>query len=107
MLPPGSLAFAFDGDSSLDEMWRALRAAGKLLWRGGDNDFWGEYIHAWLADGHTKLRIFFDEGQRVLDVSHIPEIAGSLPLEEVLATVERDILPVVGARNVRAHSGWG
>jgi hypothetical protein len=107
MLPPDSLAFAFDGDSSLDEMWRALNANGNLHWRGGDNDFWGEYIHARLSDGHTKLRIFFDDGRRVLDVAHIPEIPGTMPREQALAVVEREVLPLVGARNVQPHSGWG
>jgi hypothetical protein len=104
-LPP-SRAYSFESDLDLAGLRAALAARGDLEWHGGDNDSWGDYLVARLRDRSSKLRLFADGDRYVLDISHVPELAGTMPRGEIVDLVEREILPAIHARDVRPHSGW-
>jgi hypothetical protein len=103
---PLSKAYAFHSDLSLDEMFEILKSKSSLTWKGGDNDVWGEYLRTHLRDDLTKLRIFVDGSQYVVDIYHIPKAPESIPREEAVDTIENIIFPLVGARDVEPHPGW-
>jgi hypothetical protein len=103
---PEAGAFSFRNDQTLDEIWRRLRAESALEWQGRDSDLMGEYIIARLGDGSTKLRLFKDGDRYVLAIGYLPPPEGPTPLQQILDRVEREVLPLLGARDIQPHSGW-
>lgn len=106
MSPFPPRAYSFESDRDLDGLQAALGAREEISWRGGDSEDWGEYWVGRLRDGSSKIRIFVDRGRFVLDISHVPELAGTMPFDEIRELVEHDLLPAIGARDIRPHPGW-
>jgi hypothetical protein len=104
---PSANAYSFLSDLSLDEMYAVLNERSGLEWLGGDNDFWGEYYYTLVDEGGAKLRLFVDEEKRfVIHLSTLEAAADMMSYEELQAIVEEKVLPLLGARDVRPHSGW-
>jgi len=80
-----------------------LTKEGSTSWRGGDNDFWGEYLVTRLPDDGAKVRIFVEKARFVIDVSAVRE-----PVEFARAMdfVQRKVLPLLGAYEMTTHPGW-
>ena len=74
------------------------------MWKGGDNDEWGEYLVTQPSETHARLRIFMDGDRFVIDISRVPRAPGAL--EQALGTVRDRILPLLDAYDVGPHRGW-
>jgi hypothetical protein len=105
-IPSPTSAYSFESDHGLDDFEEILSKRSDLTWRGGDNDHWGVYWAAFLPDDTSELRIFIDRGRFVIDIQHIPQIPESMPFSQIVDLVQTQILPALGARDVRPHPGW-
>jgi hypothetical protein len=104
---PAAEAYSFQSNYTLEQMRLVLNSQSGLAWKGGDNDFWGEYLIARPADSDSKLRIFIDEnGSFVIDLSTYPGEEGMLTYAELQGIVEQKVLPILNARNIEPHTGW-
>ncbi|HXU03889.1 MAG TPA: hypothetical protein VN903_23165 [Polyangia bacterium] len=105
------LAFSFRSDlATLDEVWHVLNQKSSLKWRGADSDRYAK-VYLWsetLRDGLTSFRIFVDDdGVRfVVSMSYLFGVPDSMPYEEVRSIVDKEILPLLGARDIQPHEGW-
>ncbi len=95
-------AFSFRTPLNLAAIRALLVAEGSVVWRGGDNDFWGAYLVARLREG-TRLRLFVDGDRFVVDITAATD-------EEHLSLarefVHDKLLPCLGAHDVQPHDGW-
>jgi hypothetical protein len=99
-------AYSFQSDLSLNQMHSILHVRSGLDWKGGDNDFWGEYLICRPNNSHSKLRLFIDDGRFVIDMSTLPGEKDMLSYEELQEIVEEKVLPLLKARDVQPHPGW-
>jgi len=81
-------AYAFRSHFNLDEQHAILQERSGLTWRGGDSDYWGDYIVTRLPDEQTRIRVFIDGGRYVIDISHLASLPGAMPLDEAIRVVE-------------------
>lgn len=106
MTAPHPEAYSFETDLTLDQMLAALNQRGTLAWRLHDSDRDGDLIAAGLPDGLTDLRIIPHQGKYVLDLGWIATLPGVIARADLDQLVQRDVLPVVGARAVTARDAW-
>jgi hypothetical protein len=103
---PGAYAFTFS--STLEALQRRLEAAGPWDWEMHDSAWYGDYLLALGPDlGRAKglrVRVYEDEpepGQFTLEVAFEPEFGTVDVWERVMQTVVDQILPNIGANNIR------
>ncbi len=96
-------AYEFESDLSLDEMLDGLVAAGPWQWEARDSDTYGDYVQARPGNGSTRIRIIKNGSGFLLDVGHLDR--HPIPRVEVERVIQEEVLPAIGARNVRPASG--
>jgi hypothetical protein len=92
-------AYAFEAELGLDAMRQILDAGSGRSWRLGDSGWVGDYLSTPMGGGGS-LRLYEENGRFVLEMRRMPIT------DEMRAMIERRILPLLGARNVRRDMGF-
>jgi hypothetical protein len=92
-------AYAFESDLSLETMRDVLNRQSGRSWRLGDSGWVGDYLSTPIAP-HGSLRLYEENGHFIVEMRRMAIT------DEMRAMIEQDILPLLGARNVRRDAGF-
>jgi hypothetical protein len=101
-------AFAFKSELSLDGIFDRLNQVGPWRWSQRDSDRYGDYLATralpdYADPSYAFVRIFepAGEGEYVFDIEYRSSEAGAdADWKDLLARIEGQILPSIGARDV-------
>jgi hypothetical protein len=92
----------------LDELFALLTEKSGWEWLRRDGDQHGEYISALANPDRGMVRVYVEPDHYVFDVefdSRSPQAERAY--EDILRAVREELLPAVGAREVRQIEGYG
>ncbi|HXU03890.1 MAG TPA: hypothetical protein VN903_23170 [Polyangia bacterium] len=99
------LALSFRSDLTFNEMWEVLQRKSSLKWHRGDSEYCGVYMWSeTLRDRLTDIRVLSEGELFVVNIDYLFGVPDSMPYEEVRAIVDKEILPLLGARDIQPHA---
>ena len=93
------VAYAFDGDRTLEQILTELRERTDRSWRERDSFWWGDYLSARWAPG-ILVKIFVEEPGYLLEIAFEDDDLRT-SWERSARQVVDALLPLLDARNVR------
>ena len=102
------LAYAFKSNLSLKGMLERLNEAGPWKWVMGEKDEFGEYLHTRPFKGFAKYRVFAEPEPFVFDIYYsFLDHGAEEAWETQHAIILNEILPTLGARDVKPTENYG
>lgn len=102
------IAYAFKSPLTPEKMLDTLNAVTPWKWVFGDSEWYGEYLATRPYQGYSKFRIFTEKDTYVFDIFYSFDDHGAEDLwDSQHSLIQNEILPSLGARDVRPTENYG
>ena len=101
------VAYSFTTTLKFPELLNRLNNDGPWRWMGRDSDHYGDYISCLGGPDASRLKVFQEGDKYVLNIRYKSDAPNAAVEWEALhRQLLEQVLPSVGARDVRATEGY-